>query len=144
MDGGFAYSYGAILSNPTGYLESAQSPDVKPTLPYVSTLGRVPSLSFTGGTALGSYGPYRDYNRDRNPYANVTYILGNHSLRAGATYHYYQKSENAAGSNAGSFGFTNTGVRIQLPARRLLVPSTSRGPGSCWVSRLRSRRLRSI
>ncbi|MFP5227363.1 MAG: TonB-dependent receptor domain-containing protein [Acidobacteriota bacterium] len=110
LDGGFAYSYGAILSNPTGYLDSAQSPDVKPTLPYVSTLGRIPSLTFTGGTSLSSYGPYRDYNRDRNPYANVTYILGNHSLRAGATYHYYQKSENAAGSNAGSFGFTNTGV----------------------------------
>lgn len=110
VDGGFAYSYGAILSNPIGYLDSAQSPDVKPILPYVSTLGRVPSLTFTGGTSLGSYGPYRDYNRDRNPYANVTYILGNHSLRAGATYHYYQKSENAAGSNAGTFGFTNTGV----------------------------------
>lgn len=110
VDGGFAYSYGAILSNPTGYLDSAQSPDVKPTLPYVSTLGRIPSVTFTGGTALSSYGPYRDYNRDRNPYGNVTYILGNHSLRAGASYHYYQKSENAAGSNAGSFGFTNTGA----------------------------------
>ncbi|HVT96539.1 MAG TPA: TonB-dependent receptor [Acidobacteriaceae bacterium] len=110
VDGGFAYSYGAILSDPIGYLDSNQSPDVKPTLPYVSTLGRVPSLTFTGGTALGSYGPYRDYNRDRNPYANLTYILGKHSLRAGASYHYYQKSENAAGSNAGSFGFTNTGA----------------------------------
>ena len=110
VDGGFAYSYGAILSNPTGYMDTAQSPDVKPTLPYVSTLGRIPSVTFTGGTALSSYGPYRDYNRDRNPYANVTYILGKHSLRAGATYHYYQKSENAAGSNAGSFGFTNTGA----------------------------------
>ena len=110
IDGGFAYSYGAILSNPTGYMDSAQSADVKPTLPFLSTLGRIPTVTFTGGTSLTSYGPYRDYNRDRNPYANVTYILGNHSLRVGATYHYYQKSENNAGSNAGSFGFTNTGA----------------------------------
>lgn len=110
IDGGFAYSYGAILSNPTGYLDSAQSPDVKPTLPYASSLGRVPSVTFTGGTGLATFGPYRDYNRDRNPYANVTYILGNHSLRIGATYHYYQKSENNGGSNAGTFGFTNTGA----------------------------------
>lgn len=110
IDGGFAYSYGAILSNPAGYMNSAQSPDVKPTLPYPTTLGRIPSVTFLGGTSLTSFGPYRDYNRDRNPYGNVTYILGNHSLRMGATYHYYQKSENAGGSNAGTFGFTNTGA----------------------------------
>jgi hypothetical protein len=109
IDGGFAYSYGAILSDPIGSINSANSPDVKPNLPFVSTLGRIPSLTFTGGTAITSFGPYRDYNRDRNPYANVTYIHGSHSLRLGASYHYYQKSENAGGGNAGSFGFTNTG-----------------------------------
>lgn len=110
IDGGFAYSYGAILSHPTGYMNAAQSADVKPTLPFASTLGRIPSVTFLGGTSITSFGPYRDFNRDRNPYANVTYILGNHSLRAGATYHYYQKSENAGGGNAGTFGFSNTGA----------------------------------
>jgi hypothetical protein len=116
VDGGFAYSYGAIISDPIGLMGSANSPDVKPTLPFVSSLPRVPTLTFTGGNSLTSYGPYRDYNRDRNPYANVSYVLGRHSLRAGATYHYYQKTENAAGNNAGTFGFTNTGAPTGTPS----------------------------
>ncbi|HEY1498876.1 MAG TPA: TonB-dependent receptor [Acidobacteriaceae bacterium] len=116
IDGGFAYSYGAILSDPVGYMAAASSPDVRPTLPFASSLPRIPSVTFTGGTGLTSYGPYRDYNRDRNPFANVTYILGNHSLRAGVTYHYYQKSENSASTNAGSFAFTTTGLPTGTPS----------------------------
>src|SRR5579885_2170710 len=108
FDMGYAFSRGAILSDPIGLMAKKNSPDVNPVLPFASTLPRVPSLSFTGGTALTSYGPYRDYNRDHNVFMNLSKIAGQHSLRFGITYHHYEKTENNAGSNAGSFSFTNT------------------------------------
>jgi hypothetical protein len=95
---------------------SANSPDVRPTLPFTSNLPRIPSLSFTGGTSLTSYGPYKDYSRDHNPYVNVSKIVGRHSLRTGFAYHHYEKTENSASSNAGSFGFTNTGAPSGVPS----------------------------
>lgn len=109
VDGGYSYSYGAIISRPTGLMARENSPDVNPTLPYTSLLNRIPSITFTGGTSLTSYGPYNDYSRDHNPYVNISKIKGRHALRFGLTYHHYEKTENNASSNAGSFGFTNTG-----------------------------------
>ena len=107
ISGGYAYSWGALLSDPTGTMLNANSPDIKPTLPYVSTLPRVPGLTFTGGTSLSTYGPYRDYNRNHNIFAAVTKTLGNHTLIVGFDYNRYNKQENNAGANAGSFTFTN-------------------------------------
>jgi len=107
---GFAYSYGAILSDPTGTDASANSPDIKMTLPFPVTLGRVPTISLSGiATVVGGFGPYRDYNRNYNVYDNVTKVLGRHSLKFGFTYNYYQKTENAGGNNVGTFTFANTG-----------------------------------
>src|SRR5579883_413887 len=108
LDGGYVYSTGAIISDPTGLMATKNSPDIKPDLPFTSTLPRVPAVTFTGGTSLTTFGPYRDYNRDHSAFANISRILGQHSLRFGGVYHHYQKTENAGGSNAGSYGFTNT------------------------------------
>lgn len=116
VDGGYAYSYGAILSKPTGLMGSANSPDVRPTLPFTSNLPRIPSVTFTGGTSLTSYGPYKDYSRDHNPYVNVSKIVGRHSLRTGFAYHHYEKTENSASTNAGIFGFTTTGAPSGVPS----------------------------
>jgi len=110
IDGGYAYSYGALLSDPVGLAANANSPDIKPTLPFTSTLPRVPALTFvsaTAGTSITTYGPYRDYNHNHNIFANVTKTLGNHTLKFGVTYNHYNKTENNAGANAGSFTFTN-------------------------------------
>ena len=41
-EAGFAYSYGAVLSSPTGLGNSQTSPDIKAALPFPVTLGRVP------------------------------------------------------------------------------------------------------
>ena len=46
LDGGYAFSQGALLSDPTGSALSANSPDVKPVLPFPSSLPRVPALTF--------------------------------------------------------------------------------------------------
>lgn len=107
IDGGYAYSYGALLSDPVGLAANANSPDIKPTLPFPSTLPRVPALTFTNGTTITTYGPYRDYNHNHNIFANVTKTIGNHTLKFGVTYNHYNKTENNAGANAGSFAFTN-------------------------------------
>lgn len=105
---GYNKSYGAILSDPVGLDASAQSPDVKASLPYAVTLGRIPSLSFTGGSAITGYGPYRDYNRNHAAYDNLTWIKGRHTMKFGVTVNHYQKSENNGGNNVGSFSFAST------------------------------------
>jgi outer membrane receptor protein involved in Fe transport len=104
---GYNYSFGAIISNPTGLINSNISTDIKTTLPFPVTLSEVPGLSFTGGTSITGYGPYRDYNRDYNVFDNLTKIWNEHTFKFGATYNRYQKTENAAGANAGSFAFTS-------------------------------------
>ncbi|MEG9433600.1 TonB-dependent receptor [Terriglobus sp. ADX1] len=112
MDGGYAFSQGALLSDPIGSMRNSASPDVAALvkLPYQSTLARVPGLTFTGGTALATYGPYRDYSRNHNIFLNVTKTLGPHTLRFGVNYNHYEKKENNASANAGSFTFTDAGV----------------------------------
>lgn len=107
IDGGYAFSYGALLSDPVGLMANANSPDIKPTLLFPSTLPRVPTLTFSSGTTLATYGPYRDFNRNHNIFGNVTKTIANHTLKAGIDYNRYNKRENNASANAGSFSFTN-------------------------------------
>lgn len=120
IDGGYRYSYGAILSNVIGAENFSQSPDIKTalgsSLPFQNILGRAPSLSMTGasftntgGSSLGDFGPYRDYNVNHTVYGNLTKILGSHTLKFGAIYYHYNKHENQlSGSNNGSFSFDNS------------------------------------
>ena len=107
-EGGFIFSYGAIVSSPAGSILAANSPDVQVTLPYTSTLGRVPSLTFNQGSSVTGFGPYRDYNRNYNVFDNLTKIAGRHTFKVGFVYNYYQKTENAGGLNAGQFSFSYT------------------------------------
>jgi len=110
LDGGYAYSSGAIISDPTGSILKAHSPDIVATLPFTDTLNRVPAVTFTGGSSLTGFGQYRDYDRNHNLFANISKIFGSHTVRGGISYHHYEKTENAAGNNTGTFGFTNRGA----------------------------------
>jgi hypothetical protein len=117
IDGGYRYSYGAILSSVTGAENFSQSPDIKTalgsTFPFANVLGRVPSIALTGASfttsgssTLGDFGPYRDYNVNHTVYGDVTKVLGKHTLKFGAIYYHYNKHENQlSGSNNGSFSF---------------------------------------
>ncbi|MBZ5551448.1 MAG: carboxypeptidase regulatory-like domain-containing protein [Acidobacteriia bacterium] len=107
-EAGYAYSYGAVLSDPVGLNASANSPDIKATLPFPVTLGRIPSVSFTTLSGINGFGPYRDYNRNHNFFDNITKTLGKHTLKAGVTYFKYNKQENQAGNNVGTFSFTTS------------------------------------
>jgi len=109
IDMGYAYSSGAIYVNPTGYVSSANSPDVKPTLPFPDTLGVVPSLAFaTNLSGVSSLGDYNEQNVNHNGFGNFTYIRGTHTLKFGVSYDHYQKREVSEGvNNQGQFSFTN-------------------------------------
>lgn len=112
---GYAYSYGALVSQPTGLDNIARSPDVLPTLtlPYQSTLVRVPDLNFDFYEGITGFGQYLDFNRNHNVFDNLSWIRGNHSAKFGITYNHYNKNENSAGNTAapanGAFTFDETG-----------------------------------
>ena len=130
LDAGYAYSSGAIISDPIGYAAAANSPDIKPVLPFTNTLGNIPSISFTSiQTGIGSAGSYRDYDHNHNIFGSLTKVLGNHTLIAGVTYDHYQKTENALGNGSpypqGTFGFTNsTPTAAQAVAAGGAIPSS--------------------
>jgi len=110
---GYAYSYGAIVSDPTGSLAKSKSTDVAGTikLPYPVQLNRIPNLLFDDGfNNLAGFGEYRDYNRNHNVFDNLSWIRGRHALKFGFGFHHYQKKENAAGDNAGNLEFDSTNL----------------------------------
>lgn len=109
-DMGYAYSYGAVVSHPTGLIASANSPDITPTLPF-GLAPRVPDLNFNDGQGLTGFGPYLDYNRNHNIFANVTKVFGRHSLKFGTSINFYNKDENVNGWGGanGAFNMSDFG-----------------------------------
>jgi len=117
IDGGYRYSYGAILSDVIGAENFSQSQSIQSaigsSLPFANVLGRVPTLAITGGSftsasgnTIGDFGPYRDYNVNHTTYGNVTKVLGRHTLKFGVIYYHYNKHENQlTGSNNGTYSF---------------------------------------
>jgi hypothetical protein len=115
FDGGYRYSYGAILSSVIGAENFSQSPDVQTalgsSLPFQNLLGRVPTIAFSGavGTGISTFGPYSDYNTNHTVYGNVTRVMGSHTLKFGAIFYHYNKHENQlSGSNNASYTFDAT------------------------------------
>src|SRR6266436_626774 len=97
IDGGYRYSYGALLSDVIGAVNFSQSPNIQTalgsTLPFDNVVGRVPSLTLAGGTftnaggsSIDAFGPYRDYNVNHTVHGNVTKVVGRHTLKFGAVY----------------------------------------------------------
>jgi hypothetical protein len=108
VEGGYAYSYGAILSEVIGALNRENSPTINIALPYTPASTRIPSI--TGGstgygfTGITGFGPYDNFSDNHNVNGTVTWIKGNHTMKAGVSYSYYRKNENAlAGNNEGIF-----------------------------------------
>jgi hypothetical protein len=110
VEGGYLYSYGAITSDITGLATATGSPDVKVPLLFGSSLGRIPSIAFTGGpTGFGATAPYRDFNTNHSVFGTLSKILGRHSMKFGGAYYHYEKNENSANGNQGIFTINTTG-----------------------------------
>lgn len=109
---GFAYSYGAIKSIVTGFSSSSLATNVTGaiTLPFASTLPRIPNLAFSDGSPLNGFGPYGDFNRNYNIFDNLILVAGRHTWKFGITAHRYSKSEDDAGGftkPTGAFAFNS-------------------------------------
>jgi Carboxypeptidase regulatory-like domain len=102
----YTYSWGAVLSSPVGTLAIKNSPDIHPTLPFATTAGTVPFLSFSSGQGLFGFGPYLDYNKNHTIYDTLSKTWGHHSAKLGVTVNIYTKDENSI--NYGTFSFSNT------------------------------------
>lgn len=109
VEGRYARSYGAILSQNVGFLATSNS-NIPVPLPYTVTRDRVPSISGNGFNALAGFGPYDNFSNKNDFSGNLTVIFGNHTTKYGGVFSKYRKNENAlAGSNEGAFsGFNNT------------------------------------
>lgn len=117
IEPGYTYSYGAILSAPDGtnnLLAKTSSPDVVAalgnSLPFSSTLGRIPSITLLGGSGPATFGPYSDFNINHSWFTNVTKVWNTHTMKFGAVYYHYRKNENAANGNQGTYQFGNNGI----------------------------------
>jgi len=104
----FNYSWGAINSNITGIVNSPSFVGaLSGGLPYSDPYGRIPGVSISGftGVALPT-APYFERNIDKNVYDNFSKVAGNHSIRAGFTFQFMTKTENAVNPTNGNFAFT--------------------------------------
>lgn len=114
IEGRFTYGYGAILSDNVGLI-SLNNFIAPVTLPFANQRDRNPSIGNSGNTAangfsyLSSFGPYDNFSYKRNYSGAVTRLMGNHTLKFGATFSEYRKNENAlAGTNEGLFAAFGT------------------------------------
>ncbi|MGE5114656.1 MAG: TonB-dependent receptor domain-containing protein [Acidobacteriaceae bacterium] len=107
IDGGYGYSYGAIVSTPEGFTLMSASPDIHPTLAFTPVHPRIPNLTFSSGSSVAGVGPYLDYNYNHTIFGNISKVIGNHSLKFGANYYKYRKTENNTGGTEGTFAFNN-------------------------------------
>jgi len=105
LDMGYAFEPYQLKATPIGTILSANSPDINVTLPYPSTLGRVPGLAIDGGSWT-SRGPYRDLNHTVQAFENTTKQLHQHTLYFGVNYEHYYELVNDGQNNAGIFTFS--------------------------------------
>jgi hypothetical protein len=108
-EAGWAWSRGAIVSEPVGLAAKVNSPNINPTLVYPGNPARVSTIAFTGGfSGVSSYGPYNNFSYNHSIFDNVTKVWGRHTLKFGGQLHIYRKNENQLADNAGGFSFTNS------------------------------------
>jgi hypothetical protein len=113
IDGGYRYSYGALINQMTGAENVSRSTNIATALgnsmPFANLLGRVPGISFPAGTGTAiatATAPYNDYNTNHTVHGNIAKVMGTHTLKFGAIFYHYNKHENQlSGANNGSFSF---------------------------------------
>ena len=105
LNAGYAFSNGNIVSTPSGFLASAESKDIQPSLPYANTVGLVPTLSINGMTTLNGSVAYTDHGTNHQAFGDVSKTLHTHTLITGFSYNHYQKLENNTTGTQGSFAF---------------------------------------
>jgi hypothetical protein len=116
LEGRYAYSYGAILSENIGLIATSNSTNPV-TLPFTNTRDRITSVSGNGFSAIQGFGPYDNFSNKHIIGTSLSLISGGHTLKFGGNYSKYRKNENALvldanGANQGIF----TAFGTALPA----------------------------
>ena len=104
VEGGYARRQNWVTAQAIGSLTQANSPDIRPTLPFASTLGQVPSLSISSST-YSVNSPYLEAGPVTQIFANDTTTLGRHTLQFGFNLEFEQSGGTAASANSGTFAF---------------------------------------
>jgi hypothetical protein len=107
LNAGYAFSNGNIVSTPSGFLSSAASPDVNPSLVYGNTVGVVPTVTVSGMTNLAGSIAYTDHGTNHQAFGDFTKVLHNNTIIVGFSYNHYQKLENNTTGTQGAFSFGN-------------------------------------
>ncbi len=109
IEGRYTRAYGAILSSNIGLLATSNS-RVPVNLAYPNQRDRIPTLTGTGFNGFTGFGPYDNFSTKDDYGANISYVIGKHTIKFGGNFSKYRKNENAlAGNNEGLLsGFLNT------------------------------------
>ena len=111
VEGGYGFLKDNVNVNVIGLLASQNSPEIRPTLPYVSTVGRVPNLSING-RAFNAVGPLLQNQHTNQGFVNVTHTAGKQTLYFGGNVEVYLYNKNAGTTNSGAFAFTSNSVAV--------------------------------
>jgi hypothetical protein len=107
LEGRYAYSYGAILSENIGLISLRNSTNPV-TLPFTNTRDRITSVAGNGFSNIQGFGPYDNFSNKHIAGASLSLINGGHTMKFGGNYSKYRKNENALvldanGANQGIF-----------------------------------------
>ena len=107
LEGGYAHMPAWLTALPIGLMAPQNAPDFRPTLPYTSTLARIPSVTINGRT-FTTVGPYNQRTPDTQVFLNVNHVAGRHTFNFGFSLDWNQSGNNAASpvSNAGLYVFS--------------------------------------
>ena len=104
LEVGYSYIAGWVTATPIGLLSPLNSPDIKPTLPFISTLARVPNLN-VNGSSYAAIGPYINSDPNTQIFVNATHTAGRHTLIFGLNLDLNTAGNNLGTINAGAFAF---------------------------------------
>lgn len=127
LTAGYGYSNGNIVSTPSGFLASAQSPDITPNLVFPNTVGVIPTVSVAGLTSLNGSIAYVDHGTNHQGFGDVTKVIHNHTVHVGFSYSHYQKLENNTTGTQGAFTFSGDTGFANVPVNSNSGASAAQG-----------------
>jgi hypothetical protein len=105
FEGGYASRADWVTAHAIGTMLSTNSPDIQIKLPYVNTLGLVPSLAINGNS-YSVQSPYIEDTPVHQIFLNNTNTLGRHTLLLGFNVEIMTGGGTTTPANAGAFAFS--------------------------------------
>ncbi len=104
LEGGYSTRANWVTAHAIGSMLASNSPDIQIALPYINTLGLVPSLSINGNS-YSVTSPYIESTPVHQVFLNNTNTLGKHTIWLGANVEIMTGGSTNPPANAGAFRF---------------------------------------